>query len=90
MLSIATLLYLGHTLAALAAVLPYDAVVNVDVVASWLGRALVVILISAMLTVIALGLTAELAGGAFVIATLVGLGAAVGLTLLLARMLRRA
>ncbi|MET8148967.1 hypothetical protein ACIBSW_32955 [Actinoplanes sp. NPDC049668] len=89
-LSIATLLYLGHTLAALAAVLPYDAIVNVDVVAAWLGRALLVVLISAVLTVIALGLTAELAGGAFVIATLVGLGAAVGLTLLLARMLRRA
>ncbi|MEU7907854.1 hypothetical protein [Actinoplanes sp. NPDC049118] len=89
-LSIATLLYVGHTLAALAAVLPYDAIVNLDVVATWLGRALLVVLISAVLTVVALGLTAELAGGAFVIATLVGLGAAVGMTLLLARMLRRA
>jgi hypothetical protein len=89
-LSIATLLYLGHTLAALAAVLPYDAIVNLDVVATWLARALLAVLVSAVLTVIALGLTAELAGDAFVIATLVGLGAAVGTTLLLARMLRRA
>jgi hypothetical protein len=88
-LSIATLLYLGHTLAALAAVLPSDAIVNVDVVGGWLGRALLVVLISAVLTVVTLGLTAELAGGAFVIATLVGLGAAVGVTLLLGRLLRR-
>ncbi|MFI7546368.1 hypothetical protein [Actinoplanes sp. NPDC049599] len=88
-LSIATLLYLGHTLAALAAVLPYDAIVNVDVVGGWLGRALVVVLISAVLTVITLGLTAELAGGAFLIATLVGLAAAVAVTLLLSRLLRR-
>ena len=88
-LSIGTLLYLGHTLTALAAVLPYDAVVNLDVVTTWLGRAAAVALISAVLTVIALGLAAELAGVAFVIATLVGLGGAVSATMLLARLLRR-
>jgi hypothetical protein len=88
-LSIATLLYLAHTLAALAAQLPSDAVVNLDVVTTWLARAGAVVLISAVLTVIALGLADELAGGAFVIATLVGLAAAVGATLLLARLLRR-
>lgn len=88
-LTIATLLYAGHTLAALAAVLPSDAIVHLDVVTAWVGRALVVVLASAVLTVIALGLTAELAGGAFLIATLVGLAAAVGATLLLARLLRR-
>jgi hypothetical protein len=88
-LMIATLLYAGHTLAALAAVLPSDAVVGLEVVAAWLGRALIVVLVSAVLTVIALGLTAELAGGAFLMATLVGLAAAVGATLLLARLLRR-
>jgi hypothetical protein len=88
-LAIATLLYLGHTLAALAAVLPYDGIVNLDVVTGWLGRALVAVLISAVLTVVTLGLTADLAGGAFLIATLVGLAAAVGLTLVLARLLRR-
>ena len=88
-LSIATLLYVGHSLAALAAVLPYDAIVNLDVVAAWLGRILLVVLISAVLTVFALGLTAVLAGEAFLLATLVGLAAAVGATLLLARLLRR-
>jgi hypothetical protein len=88
-LAIGTLLYLGHTLAALAAQLPYDGVVNLDVVVTWLGHAGAVVLISAVLTVIALGLTEELAGGAFVIATLVGLAAAAGATMLLARLLRR-
>jgi hypothetical protein len=88
-LAIGTLLYLGHTLTALAAVLPSDAVVNTDVVTTWLGRAAVVVLISAVLTVIALGLAAELSGGAFVIATLVGLAGAVAATMLLARLLRR-
>ena len=88
-LTIATTLYLGHTLTALAAVLPYDAVVNLDVATTWLGRAAAVVLISAVLTVIALGLAAELAGGAFVIATLVGLAGAVSATMLLARLLRR-
>ena len=88
-LAVATLLYLGHTLAALAAVVPYDAVVTLDVVTGWLLRAGAVTLISAVLTVVALGLADEIAGGAFVIATLVGLAAAVGATMLLARLLRR-
>ena len=88
-LALATLLYLGHTLAALAAVLPYDAVVNLDVVVGWLARAGAVVLISAVLTVVALGLADELAGSAFVVATLVGLAGAVGATMLLTRLLRR-
>jgi hypothetical protein len=88
-LSIATLTYLGHTLSALAAVLPYDAIVNVDVITTWLVRAAAAVLISAVLTVIALGLTSALAGSAFLIATLVGLAAAVTATLLLSRLLRR-
>ncbi|MFI5935569.1 hypothetical protein [Actinoplanes sp. NPDC051494] len=88
-LAIATLTYLGHTLAALAAVLPYDAMVGGEVVLAWLGRAGLVLLGSAVLTVVALGLTSELAGGAFIVATLVGLAAAIALTLLIARLLRR-
>ena len=88
-LALATLLYLGHTLTALAAVLPFDAVVNLDVVGLWLARAGAVVLISAVLTVVALGLAAELAGAAFLVATLVGLAGAVGATVLVARLLRR-
>jgi hypothetical protein len=89
-LTLATLLYIGHTLAALAAVLPYDALANLDVVTTWLARALGVLLISAVLTVVALGLTSALAGSAFLVATLAGLAGAVGATMLLSRLLRRA
>jgi hypothetical protein len=88
-LTIASTLYLGHTLTALAAVLPIDAVVHLDVVGTWLLRALVVVLVSAVLTVIALGLAVQLAGSAFLIATLVGIVGAVTATLLLARLIRR-
>jgi len=88
-LAIATLLYLGHSLTALAAVLPHDAVVNLDVIGGWLLRAFAVVLISAVLTVIALALSADLAGGAFLVATLVGIAGAVGATVLIARLLQR-
>jgi uncharacterized membrane protein len=64
-------------------------VVNLDVVTGWLLRAGAVVLVSAVLTVIALGLAGELAGGPFVVATLVGLAAAVTATLLLVKLLRR-
>jgi len=88
-LSLAALTYLGHTLAALAAVLPYDAIVNVEVLTGWLLRAAAVVLVSAVLTVVALGLASALAGSAFLIATLIGLAAALAATLLLTRLLRR-
>ena len=89
-ITIATLLYLGHTLTALAAVLPYDAIVSFDMLGGWLLRAGLVVLVSAVLTVATLGLSADLAGGAFVLATVVGIVCAVGATVLLARLLRRA
>ena len=88
-LTIAVALYLGHSLAALAAVLPYDAVVNADVVGLWLARALAVVLVSSVLTVLALGLTADLVGQPFLVATLVGLACAAGVALLIARLVRR-
>ncbi|HEX8345447.1 MAG TPA: hypothetical protein VF657_12060 [Actinoplanes sp.] len=88
-LAVATGLYLAHTLTALAAVLPYDAVVQSDVITLWVGRAFAVVLGSAVLTVAALALTARLAGNPFLLASLVGLAAAVGVTALLARLLRR-
>jgi hypothetical protein len=59
------------------------------VVAGWLLRAAAVVLISAVLTVAALGLTTDLAGGAFLLATLLGLAGAVGATVLIARLLQR-
>lgn len=89
-LVIATLLYLGHSLTALAAVLPSDAVVTLDMVGGWLARAGAVVLVSAVLTVAALGLSADLTGGAFVLATIAGIACAVGATVLIARLLQRA
>jgi hypothetical protein len=89
-LILATLLYLGHSLTALAAVLPYDAVVTLDMVGGWLARAGAVVLVSAVLTVVSLGLSADLAGGAFVLATIAGIACAVGATVLIARLLQRA
>jgi hypothetical protein len=89
-ITIATLLYLGHTLTALAAVLPYDAIVSFDMVGGWLLRAGAVVLVSAVLTVATLGLADDLAGGAFVLATIAGIACAVGATILIARLLRRA
>ena len=88
-IAIGTFLYLGHTLAALAAVLPFDGVINIEVIIRWLLRAAAVVLMAAVLTVIALGLSDVLAGSAFVLATVVGLAAATAATLLLARLLRR-
>ncbi|MEU4693380.1 hypothetical protein [Actinoplanes sp. NPDC023714] len=88
-LALAALLYLAHTLTALAAVLPIDAIVNFDVPGLWLGRAAVVILISSVLIVLALGLTADLGGSAFQLATLAGIAGAGVVTVLLARMARR-
>jgi hypothetical protein len=89
-LTLAMLLYIGHSLTALAAVLPSDAVVNLDVIGGWLVRAALVVLLSAVLTVVTLALSADLAGGAFLVATLVGIAGAVGATLLIARLLQRA
>ncbi|GAA1602078.1 hypothetical protein [Actinoplanes couchii] len=88
-LALSTLLYLAHTLTALAAVLPYDAIVNFDVPGLWIVRSLVVVLISAVVIILALGLTADLGGDAFELATLVGLGAAAIVTMVLARLTRR-
>ena len=89
-LTIATALYLGHSLTALAAALPYDAIVSLDMVGGWLLRAGVVVLVSAVLTVFALGISSDLAGDAFLLATVLGIACAVGATVLIARLLRRA
>jgi hypothetical protein len=87
--SLAALAYLVHTLAALAAALPYDAIVQVGVLTGWLLRAAGVILIAAVLIVVTLGVATELTGRQFLAANLVGLAAASAATLLLTRLVRR-
>jgi hypothetical protein len=78
-------LYLAHALCALAAALPYDAVVAPVVVARWVLRALGVVLASAVLGILLLTFAAP-DGRTSLWAALAGLTAAVGVAGLLARM----
>jgi hypothetical protein len=82
-------LYLLHSLAALAAVLPYDAVVPPDVVGGWLLRALAVLLASAVLAVLALAAAGATGDRKALVAALLGLAVAAALPGLLAWLLRR-
>lgn len=86
---LATFLYLVHSLAALAAVLPYDAAVSSEVLLRWVSRALAVALGSAVLTVIVLAAADRAGDRAFLAAALAGLAVAVGATALLAWLVRR-
>jgi hypothetical protein len=90
-LLLATLLYLVHSLSALAAALPSDAVVAPEVGYRWLARALGVVLAAAVLSTATLAGLAGLAGqagGRHVAASLAGLALAVALAALLARSAR--
>lgn len=89
LLAVATLLYLGHTLCALLAVLPYDGAIDPHVVLRWLTRAGAVVLASAVIGVL-LTRSGQLGpDDGFQAATVVGLLVAVGLTGLLGWLLRR-
>jgi hypothetical protein len=70
---LAAALYLVHTLSALAAVLPYDAVVAPNVLTRWLGRAGLVLLVTAVLAVFVLAFPALVGGRTFLLASLTGL-----------------
>ncbi len=86
--SMAGLLYLMHSMAALAAMLPYDAVVAPEVLARWIGRALLVVAASAVLSLVVL-VIADAARGGSVVASLAGLAVAVAIAALLTFLLRR-
>ncbi|HEX5595856.1 MAG TPA: hypothetical protein VFX61_07545 [Micromonosporaceae bacterium] len=85
LLGLAGVLYLLHSLAALAAALPYDAVVAPEVVAGWVLRALGVVLASAVAAILLLNL-AGTGNDAQLMAALGGLAVAVGVAALLARL----
>jgi hypothetical protein len=81
-LVLAALLYCLHTLTALAAALPYDAIVAPDVIARWLLRTVAVIAAGSALSVVLLaGLDAVAGGRVHVAATLAGLALAVALAM---------
>lgn len=89
LLAVATLLYLGHTLCALSAVLPYDGAIDPNVVLRWLTRAGAVVLASAVIGVLLTGAGQLGPADGFQAVTVVGLLVAVGLSGLLGWLLRR-
>jgi hypothetical protein len=90
LVALAASLYLMHNAAALAAQLPYDAIVAGAVLLRWFGRAGLVLAGTAILAVYLLVIGEVLQGRSILIATLVGFGTAIAVTFLLARQLRRA
>ena len=89
LLAVAALLYLAHSLCALAALLPFDALVDPDLIARWLTRTGAVILASAVLGILLVWLGEAGGGRGFQTMTVVGLLVAVGLSALLGWLLRR-
>ncbi|MGW0432998.1 hypothetical protein ACWDV4_10700 [Micromonospora sp. NPDC003197] len=89
LLTLAALLYLTHSLAALAALLPRDAIVAPAVPVRWVARALGVLLATGVLAVLLTTLAERTGDGTFLAVALAGLAVAVGVAALLAWLLRR-
>jgi hypothetical protein len=88
--ALAGALYLLHTTAALASVLPYDTVVAPGVLLGWLLRAGVVVVLTAGFTVaVMLGVLPIGGGRSFLIASIVGLAVMASIASLLAYLRRR-
>jgi hypothetical protein len=88
-LLLATTLYLVHTLSALAAVLPYDAIVAPGVLLRWVVRAGRVLLLTGALALFVVVAPRYLAGRGYLIASLFGLALVAGTLAYLARLVRR-
>src|SRR6266508_1689191 len=87
--ALAGALYLLHTTAALASVLPYDTIVAPGVLLGWLVRAaLVIVLTVAFAVAVMLGIL-PVANRSFLLASIAGLGGMAALALLLAVLRRR-
>jgi hypothetical protein len=86
---LAGLLYLVHTLSALAAVLPYDAVVDPRVIRDWLRRAGLVIVLTIGVALFAVAVPQLVGRGHYLLASVAGIGLMVAAAGYLAGMLRR-
>ncbi|MET7708126.1 hypothetical protein [Micromonospora sp. NPDC005413] len=89
LLALAALLYLGHTLCALAALLPYNAVVDPELITRWLLRSAAVLLGTAVLGVLLLQAAGIGGETGYQWVTVLGLLVAVGTAGLLGWLLRR-
>lgn len=89
LLAVAAALYLTHTLCALVAVLPYDAVVDPGVIVRWLLRAVAVLLATAVLGVLLVQLAGVGGEQGLSSVTMAGLVVAVTMAALLGWLLRR-
>jgi hypothetical protein len=85
LITLAALLYLLHTTAALAAVLPYDTVVARAVLAGWLLRALAVVAATTVFGVASSLGADRLAGHSYLVAALVGVALVCLISYLLVR-----
>jgi hypothetical protein len=89
LVALSCLLYLAHTTAALAAVLPYDTVVAPTVLVRWLTRAAVVLAVSGVFAVVTAAAADAVAGRAYLVASIAGLLLVAALAALLATLRRR-
>jgi hypothetical protein len=87
---LATLLYTTHVLAAISAVIPFDAVVAPRTLLSWLPRTAALLGLTALLALVAAALPQLFGGARFLIASLVGFAVMAGLAYYLARLVNRA
>lgn len=85
LIGLATVLYLTHSLAALAAALPYDAIVSPGVIVGWLLRATAIVSASAIVSVLLLAVVKAVIGPVFLVASLIGVLAAAALAWLITR-----
>jgi hypothetical protein len=89
LLTLAAFLYLAHSLAALAAALPTDAVVSAEALARWVARTAAVVLVASVLGVLLVSVSGIGGGETLLTAGVIGLGVAVAAAALLAWMVRR-
>jgi hypothetical protein len=89
LVALAASLYGVHTLAALAAVLPYDAIVSGSVLTRWMLRAGLVVALTVVVAMFTLLVPAYLGGHRYLLASLAGLVLMTGLAGYLAALVRR-
>jgi hypothetical protein len=89
LVALAGLLYLTHSLSALAAVLPSDAIVAPEVLARWVSRAAAVVLAGAVLGVLLVSVAGIGGGDTMLAAAVAGLAVAVAAAALLGWLVRR-